>query len=143
MHFLEMLFSNLISTLKAHKIEGLFYFVKEDTAGGNREMAKPLPDSFEAILVFKPLDDSHYSLVTNMRDNSWLKPYLGQPVESRYKRKIDYKERFDIQLFAQPGKSDTIWRATLGVHCDFSKKPNISEIADSIISSLIKNSLLM
>jgi hypothetical protein len=138
--FLDVLTSHLIARLQDKNMEATYHFNVEDTFQMNNGI---LPDSFEAILVFKPMDSLHFSEIHYRKKADLLYTPSLPPRSARYARKVDYKETFDIQLYFPRLTSDTIWSAKLVVEGDYSKNSKTNEIVKKIISSLISNKVIM
>jgi hypothetical protein len=138
--FLDLLTSQLIARLEDKNIEATYYFMVEDTFQINNGI---LPDSFEAILVFTPIDSLHFSQIRYRKKIDLLYIPSLPPRYGRYARKVDYKETFDIQLYFKGLTIDTIWAAKLVVEGDYSKYPKTHDIVNKIISSLASNKVLL
>jgi len=137
--FLELLSSHLIARLEDKNMEATYHFNVEDTFQMNNGL---LPDSFEAILVFKPIDSLHFSQLRYRKKVDLVYIPSLPPRSARYARKVDYKEAFDIQLYSTRLPSDTIWAAKLVVEGDYSKNSKTNEIVEKIISSLTSNKVI-
>jgi hypothetical protein len=140
--FLELLSSNLISSLKDKNVDAEYYFQPADATQATNASKQLLADSFDAILEFKPMDSSQYSQTVSRRKNDIIRLFPQRQTYPTYSRSVYFKENFDIQLYTPKNRTTLIWAATLDLYCDLSKMTQINRITDKLLSSLKANKVI-
>jgi len=133
--FLDKLKDVLIKKLNSEKIKSDYYYLGRDDDTLSKPFDTLLTRNYDAILVFSPKDSSIFKTISKNKGNLSLLNLLGLYTVGQIRSKslsISYQQSFNLSLYLQENKSESIWDANLDVNFGMGGLSNYQNISNKI-----------